>query len=164
MKQPEDRIYTKIMKLVRFVLLKIIKPDIIVNKVSDLDVEAIKRIKEEYGIKAIILDVDKTLRENMKKIPQVNKDWIESIKASGVKIIILSNGLDNSIEQYFASKGIDYIGFACKPFKRNFLKACERLKVNPKNIIVVGNSLLIDVLGGNRNRMRTVLVREVVRE
>lgn len=161
MKQPEDRIYTKIMKLVRFVLLKLIKPDIIVNKVSDLDVEA---IKEEYGIKAIILDVDKTLRENMQNIPQVNKDWIESIKALGVKIIILSNGLDNSIEQYFASKGIDYIGFACKPFKINFLKACQRLGVNPENIIVVGNSLLNDVHGGNRNRMRTVLVREVVRE
>ena len=71
----------------------------IFDKVSDLDVQEIERIKQEYGIEAIILDVDKTLRADMQSIPKVNQDWLESLNGK-VKMIILSNGVDKDIEQY----------------------------------------------------------------
>lgn len=157
MNKQEYIICNRIMKLIRFVLFRVIKPDITVKKVSDLNVEEIKRIKEEYGIKAIILDVDKTLRKNKQGISKVNSDWIESLKGK-VKIIILSNGLDKSIEQFFADRGIDYIGFACKPFKRNFIEACKRLDVRPENTMVLGNSWFSDIFGAYINGMRTCIV------
>lgn len=160
MKHPEDILGDQIMKLARFVLSKVVKPDITVDKVSDLDVQEIERIKQEYGIEAIILDVDDTLRTNMQSIPKANQDWLESLRGK-VKMIILSNGVDKSIEQYFADRGIDYIGFACKPFKRNFVRACQRLNVKPENVMVVGDSLFDDIHGGKKNQMKTVLVRKV---
>ena len=156
MKQPSDILGDQIIKLAHFVLSKVVKPDMTVDKVSDLDVQEIERIKQEYGIEAIILDVDETLRADMQSIPKVNQDWLGK-----VKMIILSNGVDKSIEQYFADRGIDYIGFACKPFKRNFVKACQRLNVKPENVMVVGDSLFDDVHGGKKNQMKTVLVRKV---
>ena len=96
----------------------------------------------------------------MEALPEVNQKWIESLQGK-LKIIILSNGIDRKIEEYFANKGIDYIGFAHKPFKRNFVKACQRMQVNPENVMVVGDSLFDDVYGGKRNNMKTVLVKSV---
>ena len=160
MKRIEDLFAEQLERVVQMALAKVIKPDMIVDKVSDLDEQEIERIKKEYGIEAIILDVDETLREDLEALPEVNQKWIESLQGK-LKIIILSNGIDRKIEEYFANKGIDYIGFAHKPFKRNFVKACQKMQVNPENVMVVGDSLFDDVYGGKRNNMKTVLVKSV---
>ena len=160
MKAIEDIMADKIIGLVEFVLSKIIKPDITVDKVGQLNEKEIDRIKKEYGIEGIILDVDETLRKEMKNIPLCNQKWIESLRGR-IKVVVLSNGVDGKIEEYFKDKGIDYIGFAHKPLRKNFMKACEIMEVEPDKVLVVGDSLLDDVYGGKRNRMRTVLVKEV---
>lgn len=99
----------------------------------------------------------------MKDIPKCNKEWIESLKGK-LKVIIVSNGKDKKIEQYFKENGIDYIGFANKPLKRSFLKACEKIKLSPDKIIVIGDSLVSDIYGGKRNNMKTALVKDVDEE
>ncbi len=160
MKTLDELITQKIIGLVHHILSKIIKPDVTIEKVYELDKKEIQRIKQKYGIEAIILDVDETLRKEMNTIPQCNKDWIESLKGE-IKVIILSNGVDKDIERYFKEIGIDYIGFALKPLKKNFLKACEKMNVSPDKTLVIGDSLLDDIYGGKRNKMKTVLVRTV---
>ena len=42
----------------------------------------------------------------MEALPEVNQKWIESLQGK-LKIIILSNGIDRKIEEYFANKGIE---------------------------------------------------------
>lgn len=96
----------------------------------------------------------------MKDVPKCNKEWIEGLKGK-IKIMIASNGVDKDIEKYFNENGIDYIGFACKPLKKNFLKACEKMNVTPVSVLMVGNSLFDDIYGGKRNKMKTALVKEV---
>ena len=122
MKTLEDLVAEKLCDLVHYALSKIIKPDMTLNKVNELDIQAIEKMKQQYGIEAIILDVDDTLRKEMKDIPKCNKEWIEGLKGK-IKIMIVSNGVDRDIEKYFKENGIDYIGFACKPLKKNFIKA-----------------------------------------
>lgn len=160
MKTLDEIIGDKILELAHYMLSKVVKPDITIDKVSQLDEKEIKKIKQKYGIEGIILDVDDTLRKEMKNIPKCNQDWIESLRGK-IKIIILSNGIDKKIEKYFQEKGIDYIGFAHKPLKKNFLKACEKMDVSPDKVLVVGDSLLDDIYGGKRIKMKTVLVRDV---
>lgn len=160
MKKLEEIIGDKLLDMVNYVLSKTIKPDITIDKVSQLDEEKIEELKQKYGIEGIIIDVDETLRKDMKNIPEVNKEWMENLK-NIIKIIILSNGTDKKIEEYFKEKGIDYISFAHKPLKKNFLKACQEIGVEPDKVLVVGDSLLDDVYGGKRNNMKTVLVKEV---
>ena len=130
------------------------------SKVNELDVQAIEKLRQQYGIEAVILDVDDTLRKDMKDVPKCNKEWIEGLKGK-IKIMIVSNGVDKDIEKYFKENGIDYIGFACKPLKKNFLKACEKMNVKPENVLAIGNSLFDDIYGGKRNKMKTALVKEV---
>ena len=160
MKTLEDLVAEKLCDLVHYVLSKFIKPDMTLNKVNELDIQAIEKMKQQYGIEAIILDVDDTLRKEMKDIPKCNKEWIEGLKGK-IKVMIVSNGVDRDIEKYFKENGIDYIGFACKPLKKNFLKACEKMNVNPENVLMVGDSLFDDIYGGKRNNMKTALVKEV---
>ena len=160
MKSLEEIIGDKILDMLHYALSKIIKPDITVDKVTELDENQIKEIKQQYGIEGIILDVDETLRRDMKSIPKVNQEWIEKLR-NQIKIIILSNGIDKKMEAYFKEKGISYISFAHKPLKKNFLKACKEMKVQPDRVLVIGDSLFDDVYGGKRNKMRTALVKTV---
>lgn len=160
MKTLDELVADKILDLVHYVLSKFIKPDITLNKVNELDVQAIEKLRQQYGIEAVILDVDDTLRKDMKDVPKCNKEWIEGLKGK-IKIMIVSNGVDKDIEKYFKENGIDYIGFACKPLKKNFLKACEKMNVKPENVLAIGNSLFDDIYGEKRNNMKTALVKEV---
>ena len=100
MKTLDELIADKIMDLLHYVLSKFIKPDITLENVNQLDSNAIDKLKQQYGIEGIILDVDETLRKEMKDIPKCNKEWIESLKDK-LKVIIVSNGKDQKIEQYF---------------------------------------------------------------
>lgn len=156
----EDLMADKIFELINYVLSKIIKPDIRIENVRELDEEMIAKLKKEYEIEGVILDVDNTIRKNMKKIPKCNQDWIDKLRGQ-LKVIIVSNGNDKSIEDFFRERGIDYIGFAHKPLKKNFIKACEKLNVKPEKVLVVGDSLLDDIYGGKKNNMKTAHVREV---
>lgn len=163
MRKIEEIIGDKIIDLSHYLLAKVIKPDITIDKVNDLTVEKIEKPKQEYGIEAIILDVDWTIRKEMKMIPKCNQDWVDNIRGK-IKIIVLSNGIDKNIEKYFQEKGIDYIGFALKPLRKNFIKACESMNVNPEKVLVIGDSLFDDIHGGKKNKMKTALVKKVEEE
>lgn len=160
MKLLEEILGSKILDILHYVLSKIIKPDITIDKVTELDEKQIKKIKQQYGIEGIILDVDETLRKDMEEISKVNQEWIEKLRDQ-IKVIILSNGIDKKMEKYFKAKDISYISFAHKPLKKNFLKACKEMNIKPDKVLVIGDSLFDDVYGGKRNKMRTALVRDV---
>ncbi len=160
MKTLEEIVADKMLNILHYMLSKIIKPDITIDKITELNENQIKEIRQQYGIEGIILDVDETLRKDMKDIPKVNQEWIEKLR-NQIEIIILSNGKDKKLEEYFKEKGITYISFAHKPLKKNFLKACKKMNVQPNKVLVIGDSLFDDVYGGKRNKMRTVLVKNV---
>lgn len=163
MKNLEDIVVEKLGEIINLVLSKIIIPDITLENVTQLDEEMIASLKQKYGIQGIILDVDETIRKNMKMIPKCNQDWLQSLKGQ-LKVIIVSNGVDKKIEQYMVEQGIDYIGFAHKPLKINFIKACKNMEIEPENVLVVGNDLFDDIYGGKRNNMKTALIKDVVDE
>lgn len=96
MKTLDELLADKIIDLVNYGLSKIIKPDIEVEKVTDLDAKMIDELKEKYGIEGVILDVDETLRKDMKKIPKCNEDWIEFLRGK-LKVVIVSNGADRDL-------------------------------------------------------------------
>ena len=87
MKKIEEIIGDKIIDLAHYLLAKVVKPDITIDKVNDLTVEKIEELKQEYGIEAIILDVDQTIRAEMKMIPKCNQDWVDNIRGK-IKIIV----------------------------------------------------------------------------
>ena len=160
MRRVEDIIGDKIAAGVGVLVKKLIKPDMKFKSVADIDKKMIESLKRDYGIEAIVLDVDETLRSDSKDIPKCNKEWLQNLKGQ-LKVIILSNGIDREAEKYFNDIGIDYIGFAMKPLKLNFRKACEKLQVRPEKTLMIGDDLIDDVWGGRRSKMKTALVQKV---
>ena len=163
MKQLEDILTEKIFKLVNYALSKTIKPDITLENVRQINEDGIKVLKNKYEIEGIILDVDDTLRRDMKMLPKVNKEWLDMMKRN-FKVTVVSNGLDGKIEEYLKQKGIDYIFFANKPLKGGFKKACARMNLKPEKVLVIGDSRFDDIYGGKRNNMYTALVKDVEEE
>ena len=117
---------------------------------------------QKNNIKGLILDVDNTLINLDKKMPEGISSWAKDLKANGIKICILSNS--NKIEKVGAVAKIlevPYIFFGKKPFKSGFLRAKEILKLEAKNIAVVGDQIFTDILGANRCGMFSILVKPI---
>ena len=128
--------------------------------------ESVRDIKIEYlkenEIKAIILDVDNTLIDYYKVFPEGTKEWVKNVKKYGIKFCILSNS--NKIEKVKeVAKQIDvpYFYFAKKPLKGGFKKAKKLLNEESKNIAVVGDQIMTDVIGANRCKMFSILVKPI---
>lgn len=159
-KSLEEVVTNKIYQLINAGLARLIKPDITVGTVGQINEEMILNLKNQCGIEGIILDVDETIRKNMGKIPKCNQEWLDKLKRY-FKVIVVSNGVDEDIEKFLKERGIDYIGFAHKPLKINFIKACQKLKLQPNKVLVIGDSLVDDIYGGKKNNMWTALVEQV---
>lgn len=163
MRTLEDIFVDKVYELANYLLAKKIKPDISLETVGALTESDVRKLKEQLGIQGVILDIDETVRKDMNKIPKCNEEWLDMLKRE-LKVIVVSNGIDRNIEELLKAKGIDYIGFAHKPMKRNFIRACDRLGIAPEKTLVIGDSLWSDIFGGQRNNMKTALVKNVVDE
>lgn len=140
-----------------YILCSIIKANKEIDFVTDLTEEEIDKLIDYYNIRGVILDIDETIRFDMNDIPEENDIWLDMIM-SKLKVIVVSNGIDRKIESKMKEKGIEYIGYALKPLRYNFLKACKMLQLSPKQVVVIGDDILSDIYGGNRNNMTTIKV------
>lgn len=154
----EDYIVKGIYSVVDYFIMKNCKALERVDEVVDIDKVMLDNLFE-MGIRGFIIDVDETLRFAGKKIPLVNKEWLDMVRER-FKVVILSNGRDDKINKYFKSKGIDYIYFATKPLKKGFNRALTSLKLKPEEVVIIGNDSFSDLYGATRNNMKCVLVKK----
>ena len=58
---------------------------------------------EQNNIKGLILDVDNTLIDFDKKMPEGVKEWAENLKQNNIKLYIVSNSMsrENSNNSYY---------------------------------------------------------------
>ena len=134
----------------------ILYPKLYCEKVTDIEVEYLK----ENNIKALILDVDNTLLDFDLKIIDGLEDWGKTMKENEIKCIILSNSnKETKVKMVADLLGIEYIKFAMKPLKRGFKMAQKRLEIPNENIAAIGDQIFTDVIGANRSKMFSILVK-----
>ena len=128
------------------------------NNIKDITIEFL----QTHNIKGLLIDVDNTLIDYNKNILDGVKEWIDKMRDEGVKLCILSN-TNNKLKVQNVSRYLDipYIFFAMKPLKTGFKKGMKKLKLESKNIAVIGDQLLTDVLGANRSNMYSILVKPI---
>ncbi len=136
----------------------ILYPKLYLNNVKEITISILKK----YDIKGLILDVDNTLIDYKKNMLEGLETWAKGLKENGIKIYILSNSNHKEKVQSIAEKfDAPYSYFASKPLKCGFKKAKKNLQLEPKNIAVVGDQILTDVLGANRCKMFSILVKPI---
>ena len=113
----------------------------------------------ENNIKALILDVDNTILDFDRIIPDGVIEWCEDLKKQNIKFCIVSNTNKAKKVRYVAEElNLPYFYFAKKPLKFGFKKAKKLLEEEPENIAAVGDQIFTDVVGANRCKMFSILV------
>ena len=128
---------------------------------TQVQAESVVNLKPEFficqGIRGVIIDLDNTLVAwgGDSLDPQMT-EWVESMKAAGLKMCILSNALENRVKKVGDSLGLPFVSRAVKPRKSPFRKAMELMGTKPEETAVIGDQLFTDILGGNRLDLYTV--------
>ena len=136
----------------------ILYPNACFDNVREIKLEFLQKNK----INALILDVDNTLIDYDKNLPEDTIKWAKELKENGIKLYILSNSNKKEKVKTVAEKlKVEYEYFAKKPLKTGFKKVQEKLQENSENIGVVGDQIFTDVIGGNRSKMFTILVEPI---
>lgn len=136
----------------------ILYPKIYLNNVKEITIDYLK----ENNIKGLILDVDNTLIDFDEQLLEGVENWCEDLKRNNIKFCIVSNSNKTQKVSSVAEKlKIPYINFAMKPLKKGFLNAEKKLELKNQNIAVVGDQIFTDIIGANRCKMHSILVKPI---
>ncbi|WP_414571526.1 YqeG family HAD IIIA-type phosphatase [Nostoc sp. CCY 9925] len=115
------------------------------NTLTDLKIDLLKNV----GIKGVILDLDNTIvSEDDRYISPGAEAWIKQAKSQDFKFFLLSNGLRECRAKAWSNRlNIPIINPARKPFPFAFYKALNEMQLEPKQVVVIGDSRHTDILG-----------------
>lgn len=113
------------------------------------------------GIKAIMLDLDNTLLPwKDRNLPPQSLEWVRSALDRGIKLCIASNTHNPGRLRAIAGE----LGIPCKdklgkPGRRGLSKAMASMGSTAPTTAIIGDQIFTDILGGNRLRILTILVK-----
>src|SRR5690625_3754967 len=113
--------------------------------------------------KGIIIDLDNTLVPwNVNHATDKVIRWLKEMEKANIKVTIFSNNNKERVTVFAEPLGTPYIYKAKKPLQRAFKQAASQMQLNRDEIVVIGDQLLTDILGGNRAGFYTILVVPIV--
>ncbi len=138
---------------------KLLKPDEIYKKITDIDLDKLWNI----GIRGLILDLDNTIVPWGKDTPKEEViEFVERAKEKGYKLTLISNAQPYRVEKCGNILGISGIGFAKKPLPFSLKKAQKiLLGLPPSQVAIIGDQVFTDILGGNLLGFHTILVEPI---
>ncbi len=126
-----------------------------IDAVHDLAPAVLNR----HGIRAVMVDLDDTLvASNSPDITSSFHDWVGSLKAADVPLLILSNGQPRRVRQWSQTLGVPGLALVGKPFWFGFRRGLTLLGSQAFETAMVGDQLFTDVLGANLAGLTSVLV------
>ena len=130
------------------------RPDVYKKSIFDINYDHLKSI----GITCLVFDLDNTLgMTSQKKCPDDVKELIRKLQDDFL-IFICSNNTKRRLKPYMEELGVGGVCWSMKPttFGLNRLKKNNRLK--KKNMCLIGDQMVTDILAGNRFHIMTILV------
>ena len=113
--------------------------------------------------KGIIVDLDNTLIPwNEKHATEKIKEWLSKLEEANIQVIIFSNNNKERVALFAEPLKMPFIYRARKPLQKAFREAKTLLQLQTEDIVVIGDQLLTDILGGNRAGLFTILVVPIV--
>lgn len=118
------------------------------------------------GYRGIILDLDNTiLLRREKELNQNFLNWISQAEHLGFKVAIVSNNFKHTrLKKIYQQIGLPTFNPAFKPLPFIFKLAFRKIQVRAKKIVIIGDQILTDILGGNLLGCYTILVEPLYLE
>jgi uncharacterized protein len=140
-------------------LLKKFLPNEHVKSVYDINPEVLK----SKGIKGIITDLDNTLVAwDVKDATPEVIEWFKQMKENDIKVTIISNNKQERVKVFSEPLETPFVFSARKPLSKAFKSVAKQMGMKKEEIVVIGDQLLTDVLGGNFAGFYTILVVPIV--
>ena len=130
-------------------------PRVVTGELTDLT--------EEYllskGIKLLMMDFDNTIVPYTTDVPTEKMlAWLETMKASKVKIAIVSNSKNTRLIRFCDTFGLDYIRKAYKPRPKGLKECMARFHFLPEESALVGDQIFTDIVAANLAGVTPILV------
>ncbi|MBQ6498107.1 MAG: YqeG family HAD IIIA-type phosphatase [Bacilli bacterium] len=130
------------------------RPRIYQKSIYDINYKNLK----EQGIKCLIFDLDNTLGLiSNKNCPEETKELINKLKKDFL-IIISSNNMKRRLRPYLKELEVDGISWSMKPSAKCLLQIKNKYKLHKKEMCIIGDQIVTDILAGNRYHIKTILV------
>ncbi|MHA2611658.1 MAG: YqeG family HAD IIIA-type phosphatase [bacterium JZ-2024 1] len=124
------------------------------NKIEEIPVEWLKN-----RVRGVILDVDNTLLNwGDHAIPQEVIQWLKKVERAGIRICLLSNTWSKKARHVYQRLGFPCIAPALKPLPFGYWKALHHLHLQRKEVLVIGDQLLTDILGARLSGISGLLL------
>jgi len=141
-------------------VLNIFLPDKHVGSIFDIDPAELKK----QGIKGIITDLDNTLVAwDVKNATPEVIAWFKLMEEQGIKVTIISNNKQERVRIFSEPLSTPFVYSAKKPLRRAFRTVLKQMELKKEEVVVIGDQILTDVLGGNRFGFYTILVIPIVK-
>lgn len=133
-------------------------PDAYLKSIYYIDYEKLK----SRGIKCILFDLDNTLAPlSLKKPNKKIKDLFIKLKNMGFKLIIFSNSGKTRLKPFKEALEVD-CAFSCKkPMIKKYELILKEYKYTVSEVVIIGDNIVTDVLGGNKVGITTILVNPI---
>ncbi|WP_093217167.1 YqeG family HAD IIIA-type phosphatase [Sediminibacillus albus] len=141
-------------------MLKKFLPNEHVRDVFEIRPEDLKK----RGIKGIITDLDNTLVAwNVESATPEIIEWFKLMEEHHIKVTIISNNKEERVKLFSEPLATPFVYSARKPLGQAFKKATKQMNLKKEEIVVVGDQIMTDVLGGNIAGFYTILVVPIVK-
>ncbi|MBR1680637.1 YqeG family HAD IIIA-type phosphatase [bacterium] len=117
---------------------------------------------KDMGIHAILLDLDSTTMQSKTGVfTRETLEWFEQFKKDFYMAIVTNNNKQEYIEQVTLGAPCKVYWGAAKPVPRTIKNIVKGLFMNPKNVVMVGDRPLTDILVGKLAGTKTILVGSI---
>ncbi|MGM0523948.1 MAG: YqeG family HAD IIIA-type phosphatase [Bacillota bacterium] len=136
-------------------MLKKFLPDQHVTDIFEITPASLKA----KNIKGIITDLDNTLVAwNEPNATEAIREWFNQMAENGIKVSVVSNNDRKRVKHFTTPLNRPYIHRANKPLKGAFYKSLKAMQLKKEEVVVIGDQIMTDILGGNRAGFHTILV------
>ncbi len=111
------------------------------------------------GIRGLIFDIDNTLVHHGDDSTDQIDALFQKIHKTGLKTLLLTNNDEERVKRFIKNIDTLYICDADKPDISGYLKAVELLGIKKEEAVCIGDQIFTDILGANRCKMASILVK-----
>jgi HAD superfamily phosphatase (TIGR01668 family) len=138
-------------------MLRLVTPHYRVSSVGELTPGQLR----QWGLSALLLDVDCTLTRYRQEAPPEILAWVTELRAAGIGLCLVSNGMGRRISRFAERLALPCIFKAMKPLPWGVRAGMRRLQAAAAETAMVGDQLFADIVAGRLAGIRTILVNAI---
>lgn len=115
----------------------------------------------QHHIQCVLIDIDNTIVPvDETDIDYVKAEWLKAAQKH-VRVVLVSNNHGTRIQEISNTLELETFSFALKPVSRVYFHIKKKYNLNKRQIAVIGDQLLTDVLGGKMQGFKTIYVEPI---